>query len=124
MNKPTFEILTDLVSLLMFIGALGHMMFSTTDILQAFEEVSESSQTVYNVQQRIPKEVLWSGSQVVGKLYRLTEEDVPIVVDGVSFSTDLDVMQNIQTINKNGHYSQALEFNANGELTKITFSTQ
>lgn len=107
----------------MFLTALAYIVFLTTEIHSGFDELP-TSQTVYNVHTKIPDEVNWTGAQVVGKLYRLTEDNVPIVVNGMTFSTDVDVMNKQNLIDLHALYNQAVEYDANGKIVKITFTVQ
>lgn len=121
MTKPISDAFEHIFSVFVFLAALTNIMFATTDILSAFDEVP-NSQTVYNVQTEIPTEVLWSGAQVVGKLYRLTEDNVPIQVDSTVFNNDKDVMQKQGFINLNAEYQQTIKYNENGEPNLILFT--
>lgn len=77
----------------MFLSSVAYTVFLTTDIYKGLTELP-TSETVYNTQLEIPEEVLWTGAQVVGKLYRLTENDYPIIVGTEVFETDEDVKIN------------------------------
>lgn len=123
MTKTTTEAFEFIFAVFIFLSALTNIMFSTTDLITAFDEVP-TSQTVYNVQTEIPTEVLWTGAQVVGKLYRLTDDNVPIKVGSIVFNTDKDVMQKQNLINLDAEYKQTITYNQNGEPTIILFSIQ
>lgn len=123
MTKSTTEAFELIFGVFIFLSALTNIMFSTTDLLKAFDEVP-TSQTVYNVQTEIPTEVLWTGAQVVGKLYRLTDDNVPIEVESIVFNTDKDVMQKQDLINLNVEYKQTITYNKDGKPTVIKFQIQ
>mgnify|MGYP006979252251 CR=1 FL=1 len=110
-------------SLIIFIIALAYTVFLTTDAKSGFDELP-TTQTVYSVNTKIPKEVNWTGSQVVGKLYRLSEDNIPIVVNGVTFSSDQDVMVNQGIIHLNGLYKQEVEYDTNGKVIRLMFTSQ
>lgn len=123
MTTTLFNFLKYIFAFSMFLSALAYTVFTTTEVNLGYEEIP-NTQTVYNVQTEIPKEVYWSGAQVVGKLYRLTEDNVPVTVGGFTFRTDKDVMNRQQIINLNATYKQDVEFNENGEIEHITFTLQ
>lgn len=109
-----------------FLGALAYTVFMTTnEIPAAFDELS-TTQTVYHVQTAIPNEesIYLTGVQVVGKLYRLTENHTVIKVDGVLFETDKDLEKQQRYINLKALYKQEFVFNTLGEVNMIMFTIQ
>ncbi|MGE7843530.1 hypothetical protein ACQKNX_22475 [Lysinibacillus sp. NPDC093712] len=98
-------------------------MFLITDVKESFRHVP-TSETVYNMQLETPSEVLWTGAQVVGKLYRLTEGDYPIVVGSEVFETDADVMNKQQYVNLQGLYKMKTEFRPDGNIKSVIFTYQ
>lgn len=125
MNKSVIGVIELAFASMIFLAALVYMIYQTTDIAPAFDEIAPSQATVYSIQRDIPNEedVAWTGAQVVGKLYRLTEDDVEIRVNGVSFRTDADVIRLGDTINKYSKYTQSVSYDTNGKMTMIDFTT-
>lgn len=107
----------------MFLSSVAYTVFLTTDVYKGIAEVP-TSQTVYNTQLEIPEEVLWTGAQVVGKLYRLTEDDYPIVVGTEVFETDEDVKNKQRYINLQGNYKSETILGSDGNILRIVFTYQ
>ncbi|MCM3390209.1 hypothetical protein LG296_21215 (plasmid) [Ureibacillus chungkukjangi] len=123
MTNPIISMYKYVVSLLLFLGALAYTVFSITETQSAFDELP-THQTVYNVQTQIPEDVYWTGAQVVGKLYRLTEDNVPVVVDGFTYLTDKEVRDNQNLVNLDALYKRKFSFNDKGEIESIYFTTK
>lgn len=107
----------------MFLSSLAYTVFMTTDINNGFKELP-TTETVYNTQLEIPEEVLWTGAQVVGKLYRLTENDYPVVVGTEVFQTDEDVKNKQRFIHLQGLYKLDTILNSDGNIQRIVFTYQ
>lgn len=107
----------------MFLSSVAYTVFLTTDIYKGLTELP-TSETVYNTQLEIPEEVLWTGAQVVGKLYRLTENDYPIIVGTEVFETDEDVKNKQRFINLQGHYKSETILGSDGNILRIVFTYQ
>lgn len=104
-------------------ASLAYTVYLGTDVKDAFDDIP-TTQTVYNVQTKIPEEVLWTGSQLVGKLYRLTEEDYPIQVGSLVFSTDADVEKYQHLISLTSSYKSKVILDNEGTPTKLVFEIQ
>ncbi|MEK5209882.1 hypothetical protein [Psychrobacillus sp. FSL H8-0510] len=102
-------------------SALAYTFWSMTDWSDAYEHVP-SGATVFIEDTQIPAEINWTGDQVVAKLYRLSDENTPIVVNGQLFLTDLDVKKFQSTVSLQGLYKQTLEWDATGKAHKIIFT--
>lgn len=122
MTKPTVQFFELIFAVFMFLSALVYMLFSTTEAVKSFDELA-TSQTVYNVQTEIPKEILWTGAQVAGKLYRLTEDAI-VYVDGSAFQTAIDVQNNQKIVDLYANYEQKITVNGEGVVEKIEFAKQ
>lgn len=122
MNETIMNAIDFAFAVLVTMAALAYTFWSMTDIPDAYELVP-SGATVFIEDTQIPEEINWTGDQVVSKLYRLTEEGTPIVVDGRLFQSDLDVMKFQSTIALNGNYKQSMEWDATGKVYKIIFTT-
>ncbi len=107
----------------MFLSSVAYTVFLTTEVNKGIAEIP-TSQTVYNTQLEIPEEVLWTGAQVVGKLYRLTEDDYPIVVGTEIFETDEDVKNKQRYINLQGNYKSETILATDGNIQRIVFTYQ
>lgn len=107
----------------MFLSGVAYTVFLTTEVNKGIAEIP-TSQTVYNTQLEIPEEVLWTGAQVVGKLYRLTEDDYPIVVGTEIFETDEDVKNKQRYINLQGNYKSETILATDGNIQRIVFTYQ
>ncbi len=107
----------------MFLSSVAYTVFLTTDNNKGYRELP-TTETVYNTQLEIPKEVLWTGAQVVGKLYRLTENDYPIVVGTEEFNTDEDVKNKQNFIQLQGLYKLDTILNSEGNIQRIVFTYQ
>lgn len=107
----------------MTLGALAYTVYDTIDNKEAFDSIP-TNQTVYNVQTEIPQEVLWTGSQIVGKLYRLTEEAYPIQVGTLVFTTDEDVSDYQHLISLTASYKETIQIDTEGKPSGLLFEIQ
>ena len=121
MNTATFKALGFGFSLVLFTTALGYMIYQSTEIAPSFKELKEANATVFILDTDIPKEVYWTGEQVVGKLYRLTEEDISIFVNGFEFKTDKEVKENMSLVNLNAYYKESVQIDS-GIVVSIEFT--
>ncbi|USK57796.1 hypothetical protein LIS82_27885 (plasmid) [Cytobacillus solani] len=108
---------------LMMVTALAYPFWSMTDWPKAYELVP-SAATVYIEETKIPEEVTWTGNQVVAKLYRLSEENIPIEVNGRLFQYESEVKQFQSTVPLNALYKKQIELNETGNVAKIIFTLQ
>lgn len=109
------------VSVALFISGLSYTVWSFMVLPRGFDNL-QGPETVYMKETEIPKEILWTGSQVVAKLYRINDNDgVSITVNSQLFETDSDVMKNQSLIDLEGKYKQELKYNTNGQLSEIVF---
>ncbi|MBD8523758.1 hypothetical protein [Lysinibacillus fusiformis] len=123
MSKPIIVMFEMVVGYFFLFTALAYTVYLGTEVKDTFDDIP-TTQTVYNVQTKIPEEVLWTGSQLVGKLYRLTEEDYPIQVGSVVFSTDEDVQKYQHLISLKSSYKSKVILDSEGQLTKLVFEIQ
>lgn len=123
MNSTTRSAIWYIFAISLFLSSVAYTVFLTTDVKESFKNVP-TSQTVYNEQLETPKEVLWTGAQVVGKLYRLTEDDYPIIVGTEVFETDEDVINKQRFIDLQGRYKLKTELAPNGKIQRIIFTYQ
>ena len=123
MNNATRSAIWYIFAISIFFSSVAYTVFLTTDVKGAFRHVP-TTQTVYNEQLEIPKEVLWTGAQVVGKLYRLTEDDYPIIVGTEVFETDEDVINKQKFIDLQGLYKLETELGPDGKIQRIIFTYQ
>ncbi|WP_156422722.1 hypothetical protein [Bacillus sp. FJAT-29937] len=94
-----------------------------TDWPDTFELVP-SAATVFIEDTQIPEEVTWSGDQVVAKLYRLSNENIPIEVNGRLFQSEADVIQHQNAVSLNARYAKSFVFTHTGRVSKIVFTQQ
>ena len=123
MSKPIVVMFGMVVGYFFLFASLAYTVYLGTDVKDAFDDIP-TTQTVYNVQTKITEEVLWTGSQLVGKLYRLTEEDYPIQVGSLVFSTDADVEKYQHLISLTSSYKSKVILDNEGTPTKLVFEIQ
>lgn len=107
----------------MVLAALAYTFWSMTDWPKAYEIVP-SAATVFIEDTKIPVETTWSGNQVVTKLYRLSEENVPIEVDGRLFQREADVKKFQSIVPLDATYIKTLVLNDTGKVVKLIFTQQ
>lgn len=106
---------------LMTMTALAYTFWSMTGWPGYFQLVP-SAATVFVEQTDIPEEVSWTGTQVVAKLYQLSdEENLSIVVDGFTFESIEDVEANQWRVSLQALYTQDIQ-SSNGQVSKIIYS--
>ncbi|WP_186806990.1 hypothetical protein [Rummeliibacillus stabekisii] len=64
---------------------------------------------------------LWSGVQVIAKIYRIGDDEVPIKVDGITFSDESDLKNKQSKINVKQHYYQEIKYDDDGNKSEIVF---
>lgn len=110
-------------SLIVFLAAFTFIVYEATSAIHHFDELPGSN-TVYTVNTEIPEEILWTGAQVVGKLYRISEDEIPIQVGAQVFHNDKDVMRYQAAVPLQAKYKQTIDYDGEGNPEKIIFSIQ
>lgn len=123
MTKITSAYFNFIFAVFMMVTALAYTFWSMTDWPDAYELVPSAS-TVFIEETKIPKEVTWTGNQVVAKLYRLSEENIPIEVNGRLFQYEADVKNFQSTIPLNATYNKEIILSETGKVAKIIFTQQ
>lgn len=123
MTKTVSDAIYMVFSLIVFLAAFSLVVYESSGAINNYDELP-GSETVYTVNTKIPKEVLWTGAQVVGKLYRISEDDIPIQVDAVVFQTDKDVMDYQTTVHLQANYKQSIDYDNQGNPVKVSFTIQ
>ncbi|MER2005894.1 MAG: hypothetical protein ABS939_00460 [Psychrobacillus sp.] len=122
MNETVTSTMGFIFAVFITLTALAYTFWSMTDWPDAYDQVP-SGATVFIEDTKIPEAINWTGDQVVTKLYRLTDEGVPIVVDGRLFQSELDVKKFQSTIPLQNMYAQSIEWDATGKVGKIIFTS-
>lgn len=99
---------------------LAHTFWTMTTWPDYFELIP-SAATVFVEQTAIPEEVPWTGAQVVAKLYQLSDDEIPIVVDVFLFQSEEDVRLNQHVVLLTDSYTREILINGSGQVTKIIF---
>lgn len=123
MTKTISDFINFSFGALMMVTALAYTFWSMTDWPKAYELVP-SAATVFIEETKIPEEVTWTGNQVVAKLYRLSEENIPVEVNGRLFQYESEVKQFQSTVPLNALYKKEIKLNKTGNVTKIIFTQQ
>lgn len=110
-------------SVFVMMAALANVVWSMTAWATSYDYIPTGT-TVFIEDTKIPEEINWTGDQVVAKLYRLNEENVPIVVDGRLFQSDLDVKTYQSTVSLQGKYKKTIEWDSSGQYSKIIFTSK
>jgi hypothetical protein len=110
-------------AVLLMVTALAYTFWSMTDWPDAYELVP-SAATVYIQETKIPEEVTWTGEQVVAKLYRLSEENIPIEVNGRLYQSEADVKNYQNLVALNGEYRKSMVLDSTGSVSKIILTKQ
>lgn len=110
----------------MFIGffltlsALGVTVWMLMDWGKEFDGVKEND-AVYVEQIEIPKEVLYTGSQVIVKTFKAEEEEIVVVVNGVEIKTEKDAEMYQSSIPVTRMYSSTTVVDSKGNVTKVNY---
>lgn len=123
MTKTVTTYLYMVFSLIVFLAAFTFIVYEATFVINNFDELP-GSETVYTMGTKIPEEVLWTGAQVVGKLYRISEDEIPIQVGAQVFNNDKDVMLYQAAVPLQVKYKQTIEYDADGNPSKMIFTIQ
>lgn len=123
MKEATQQLLELIFSIFLLLSALVYIVFYTTETVPAFDEIEKANETVFIKETEIPTKVAWTGAQVVGKLYRLNEDNVSITVNTLNFKTDEDVMNLVSLIDTTAQYESSFTYDANGKIQHVQFDT-
>ncbi|WP_338657282.1 hypothetical protein V6B14_22285 (plasmid) [Sporosarcina psychrophila] len=120
MNQSAENYLGYALAVILTMTALAYTFWSMTGWPDHFKLVP-SAATVFVEHTDIPEDVSWTGTQVVAKLYQLSEDGIPIVVNGFTYQTEEDVRLNQGLVSLNRSYSYQFEIDANGQVSQIIF---
>lgn len=123
MTSSNIHLLQFIMAVLLTLASLTYTFWDMTNWPKSYELVSDAA-TVFIEDTKIPKEILWTGSQVITKVHHLGEELVPIEVDAVSFRIEEDVISKSSQISLLNKYSQEIELDGEGNVTKIIFKSK
>lgn len=123
MTTSNIHLLQFIMAVFLTLASLTYTFWDMTNWPKSYELVSDAA-TVYVEDTQIPKEILWTGTQVVTKVHRLGDELVPIEVDAVSFRTEEDVLSKSNQIPLVKEYIQEIELDGEGNVTKIKFKSK
>lgn len=122
MNHTVYQAMGFILAIFLFLTALAYTFWSMNSWPEAYELVP-SSATVFIEESEIPEEALWTGSQIVAKLYQLSGEDrIPIVVDGYMFATEDDFNNQLNRIGLSNKYVNKIILNEDGEVERLVFT--
>lgn len=107
--------------ILIFIAILSYFVYSFVTVPHKFTELQAVNE-VYVQNNDIPENEYLTGSQVIGKLYRISEEGIAIKVDGLLFENDKDVKKNQNQIDTKSQYKMTLTYGVEGKVTSITYN--
>ncbi|MBO0589271.1 MULTISPECIES: hypothetical protein [unclassified Sporosarcina] len=101
--------------------ALAYTFWSMTEWPDHYKLVP-SAATVFVEQTDIPEDVPFTGAQVVAKLYQLSEDNIPIIVDGFLFRTDEDVrLYQGSVVSLRELYEWVVKVDTDGKVSEISF---
>lgn len=123
MKEATTHLLELIFSIFLLLSALVYIVFYTTETVPAFDEIKKANETVFIKETEIPQKIAWTGAQVVGKLYRLNEDNVTITVNTLNFATDEDVMNLASLIDTRAQYESSFTYDTDGNIQHIQFDT-
>ena len=111
------------LALILTMASLAYTFWSMTEWPDNFELVP-SAATVFVEQTDIPKDVPWTGSQVVAKIYELSGGTIPVEVDGVAFNDELDILHKQSAVRLYNDYLMNISYNGSGQIELIKFTTK
>jgi len=120
MNQSINSYLGYALAVILTMTALAYTFWSMTGWPDHYKLVP-SAATVFVEQTDIPEDVPWTGTQVVAKLYQLSEDGIPIVVNGFTYQTEDDVRLYQGNVSLTTLYSYHFDIDGTGRITKITF---
>lgn len=120
MENNTSAALEFSANILIFLGVVTYIIYSFLDLPKAFDDL-KGPETVYIQEQEIPKADLWSGEQVIGLIYRIGDDEVPITVDGIKFESDSDLKENQSKVDLQKKYIEEIKYDNEGIISEIVF---
>ncbi|GEL05559.1 hypothetical protein [Rummeliibacillus stabekisii] len=121
MENNTSDALEFGVNLLLFLAAATYIVYSFLELPKLYDNL-KGSETVYIQDSKVPEsDDLWSGVQVIAKIYRIGDDEVPIKVDGITFSDESDLKNKQSKINVKQHYYQEIKYDDDGNKSEIVF---
>ncbi|MCM3317972.1 hypothetical protein M3603_15240 [Rummeliibacillus stabekisii] len=121
MENNTTDALEFGVNILLFLAAATYIVYSFLDLPKIYD-VLKGPETVYMQESEVPAtEDLWSGVQVIAKIYRIGDDEVPITVDGVTFKDESDLKNKQSNIDVKKHYYEEIKYDDDGNISEIVF---
>ncbi|MFG3613468.1 hypothetical protein [Rummeliibacillus stabekisii] len=121
MENNTSDALEFGVNLLLFLAAATYIVYSFLELPKAYDNL-KGSETVYLQDSEVPAtKDLWSGVQVIAKIYRIGDDEVPVTVNGMTFKNDSDLKNKQSKIDIKKHYYQEIKYDDDGNLSEIVF---
>jgi len=121
MENNTSDALEFGVNVLLFLAAATYIVYSFLDLPKIYD-VLKGPETVYMQASEVPAtEDLWNGVQVIAKIYRIGDDEVPITVDGVRFKDESDLKNKQSKIDVKKHYYEEIKYDDDGNISEIVF---
>lgn len=125
MNSSSTTAIYMALSGLIFIIGLTYALSSITANQEHFENSPGTEGTVFYERTEIPKEILFTGYEVVSSIYKLNfDEGFTVQVDSLSFSTPKDIKDKLALIPTQLEYSQSISYAADGSISTILYVSQ
>lgn len=111
------------VGVMLVLTSLSIFVPHLSDIRNGFEK-AESPYAPLVRDDQIPLEPSTEGEQIVSQLYEVALLDFPIVVDGVVFQTDQDVLVNLSVVDVLAKYHKKIERDSDGTIKRLLFTKE
>lgn len=107
---------------MLFSIGLAYTVSTITQASAEFDQVQEHERSPYFKKTEIPEEILLTGAQVIGSLYKLSFEEVTVNVNGVVFNNAKEFNEKQDYILLHANYKQTFEFNHDGSINTIYYT--
>lgn len=109
------------VDLFLFISISTYIVYTFIDTPKNFNELTQKDTFYMTSSKEMPEADIWSGSEVVAKLYRIADDNVPIRVDNRLYNTEADVKAHQSKVPLAANYIFSLNYNDEGSISEIVF---
>jgi len=109
-------------SIVLFLLGLAYTVSTITSSGAAFDTLIEDTHSAFFMETEIPEEIVFSGAEVIGSLYKLNFDVVTVNLNGIIINTAKDFIDMQHMIVIDARYKQTITHNTDGTTHTIYYS--
>lgn len=122
MTNTSIQAIYIAISVMLFSIGLAYTVSTITQASAEFNQVQEHERSPYIKKTEIPEEILLTGAQVIGSLYKLSFDEVTVNINGVVLENAKEFSEKQDYILLNANYKQTFDFNNDGSINTIYYT--